>query len=147
MRLKVSFIFILLFGLGLDAPAQEIQSPTGKLSLAFRLNDKGEPTYRLSFGGRAVVRDSRLGVELKELPAMTGGFAVVKSETAERDETWQPVWGEVKEIRNRYRELGVTLQQAAAGNRRVRLGFRLCDDGLGFRYEFPEQEGLKYFIV
>ncbi|HEV2860577.1 MAG TPA: glycoside hydrolase family 97 protein [Pyrinomonadaceae bacterium] len=145
MRINLSFIFVLLFSL--NAFAQEIESPSGKLSLSFRLTDKGEPTYRLSFGGRPVVLPSRLGVELKELPALTGGFAVVNAEKAERDETWEPVWGEVKQIRNRYRELAVTLQQASADNRRVVVRFRLYDDGLGFRYEFPEQPGLKYFIV
>jgi glucan 1,4-alpha-glucosidase len=149
MRIKVLVVFSLLFILllSLTANAQEIASPSGKLSLSFRLNEAGEPTYSLSFAGRPVVLQSRLGVELKDIPALTGGFAVVKSETSEKDETWQPVWGEVKSIRNRYRELVVTLQQSSPDRRSVIVRFRLFDDGLGFRYEFPEQEKLKYFIV
>jgi hypothetical protein len=147
MRIKVSLLFVLLFCLGLSAFAQDIQSPAGKLSLSFRLTDAGEPTYRLSFGGKPVVLQSRLGVELKELPALTGGFTVVKAETSEQDETWKPVWGEVKLIRNRYRELAVTLRQPSANNRLMIVRFRLFDDGMGFRHEFPEQNTLKYFIV
>jgi hypothetical protein len=147
MRIKVSLLFVLLFCLGLNAFAQDIQSPAGKLSLSFRLTDAGEPTYRLSFGGKPVALQSRLGVELKDLPALTGGFTVVKAETSEKDESWKPVWGEVNLIRNRYRELVVTLQQPSNNNRLMIVRFRLFDDGLGFRYEFPEQNTLKYFII
>src|SRR5215207_1395431 len=145
MRLMLSVLFVCLSGPG--AVAQNIESPGGRLSLSFALTGEGEPTYRLSFAGKPVVLQSRLGVELKDLPALTKGFAVVKADTAERDETWEPVWGEVKRIRNRYRELAVTLQQASVNNRRMVVRFRLFDDGLGFRYEFPEQDGLKYFVV
>ncbi len=149
MRIKVSVVFSLLFSLlySLTASAQEVTSPSGKLSLNFRLTEAGEPTYALSFAGRPVVLPSRLGVELKDAPALTGGFAVVNSETSEKDETWEPVWGEVKSIRNRYRELALTLQQSSRDKRTLVIRFRLFDDGLGFRYEFPAQEKLKYFIV
>src|ERR1044072_7872531 len=147
MRTRVALLFVLLFCVSIQAFAQDIESPSRKLSLAFRLNDAGEPTYRLACGGKPVVLQSRLGVALKDLPALTGGFTVVKAETADKDETWQPVWGEVKQIRNRYRELVVTLQQASPNNRRLVIRFRLFDDGLGFRYEFPEHDGLKYFTV
>ena len=147
MRMKPSLLLILLFSLCLTAFGQDVESPTGRLSLSFRLTDAGEPTYRLSFGSKPVVLQSRLGVELKDAPAMTRGFTVVNAVTSEKDETWEPVWGEVRRIRDRYRELAVTLQQASANNRRIVLRFRLFDDGLGFRYEFPEQDGLKYFVV
>jgi glucan 1,4-alpha-glucosidase len=149
MSIKVSVVFSLLFSLlfSLDASAQEVTSPSGKLSLTFRLTEAGEPTYILSFAGRPVLLPSRLGVALKDAPALTGGFAVVNSETTEKDETWTPVWGEVKTIRNRYRELALTLQQTAGEKRSVVVRFRLFDDGLGFRYEFPAQERLKYFVV
>jgi hypothetical protein len=129
------------------AQAQTIKSPDGRLTLVFALTAEGEPTYQLSFGGRIVVRPSRLGVELKDQPAFTRGFAVVKTETSERDESWEPVWGEVRRIRDRHRELLVTLEQPAQKGRRMLLRFRLFDDGLGFRYEFPEQDELKYFTV
>jgi hypothetical protein len=142
-----SLLFIMLFCFNPEASAQEVASPAGRLTLSFRLTEAGEPTYRLSFAGRPVVLQSRLGVELKDAPALTGGFSIVKSESAERDETWEPVWGEVKSVRNRYRELAVTLRQASGDGRTVVVRFRLFDDGLGFRYEFPEQEKLKYFVV
>jgi hypothetical protein len=149
MRIKVSVVlsllFIPLFSLG--ASAQEVTSPSGKLSLTFRLTEAGAPTYTLSFAGRPVVLPSRLGVELKDAPGLTDGFAVVKAETSDKDETWAPVWGEVKTIRNRYRELALTLQQTSGDKRSVVVRFRLFDDGLGFRYEFPAQERLKYFVV
>lgn len=145
MRIKVSVVFILLFSL--TASAQELTSPSGKLALSFRLTEAGEPTYNLSFAGRPVLMQSRLGIELKDAPALTGGFSIVNSETSDKDETWEPVWGEVKSIRNRYRELAVTLQQTAGDKRSVIVRFRLFDDGLGFRYEFPAQDKLKYFIV
>ena len=144
-RLKVFVLLVWLFTL--SASAQTIESPAGKLSLAFALTGDGEPTYRLSFGGRPVVLQSRLGLELKDLPALTRGFSVVKADTSESDETWEPVWGEARSVRNRYRELTVTLRQASLNNRGLVLRFRLFDDGLGFRYEFPEQEGLRYFVV
>jgi glucan 1,4-alpha-glucosidase len=149
MRIKLPVLLCLLFItlFGLSASAQEITSPAGRLTLSFRLTEAGEPTYRLSFAGRPVVLPSRLGIELKEMPALTGGFAVVKADTSEKDETWEPVWGEVKSIRNRYRELALTLQQTSGDKRSVVVRFRLFDDGLGFRYEFPEQEKLKYFTV
>ena len=149
MRIKASVLFSLLFVLSFthSAGAQEVRSPSGRLSLTFGLTEAGEPTYGLTFAGRPVVLRSKLGVELRDAPALTGGFAVVKSEPSERDETWQPVWGEVRSIRNRYRELAVTLQQTSGERRTLVVRFRLFDDGLGFRYEFPEQEKLKYFTV
>ena len=145
MRKEVLILFFWLFGL--NAFAQDVQSPNGKLSLSFGLTGDGEPTYQLSFEGKAVVQKSKLGIELKDQPAFTKGFTVAKTDTSQTDETWEPVWGEVKRIRNHYRELTVTLQQAASNNRRLIIRFRLFDDGLGFRYEFPEQNDLKYFIV
>ena len=145
LRLGVMLLFICLFGPAVFG--QSIQSPNGKLSLTFGLSDEGQPTYQLSIAGRPVVQKSKLGLELKEQPAFTKGFAIVKTDTTQKDETWEPVWGEVKQIRNHYNELTVTLQQAAQKNRLMIIRFRLFNDGLGFRYEFPEQPELKYFIV
>lgn len=145
MRHLLPIIFLVLFNL--NAFAQEIQSPNGKLSLSFALSGDGEPTYQLSFAGKSVIQKSRLGIELKDGPAFTRGFTVVKADTSQKDETWEPVWGEIKQIRNNYKEVAVTLQQPSVKNRVMIVRFRLFDDGLGFRYEFPEQADLKYFIV
>ena len=146
--MRIRLLILLLCVYGLSASAQKIESPSGKLSLTFELTGEGEPAYQLSFGGRAVVKRSRLGLELKGGPSLVKGFTVMKSDTAQADETWEPVWGEVKQIRNRYRELAVTLRQAGTPDTRTLvIRFRLFDDGLGFRYEIPEQNGLRYFIV
>lgn len=129
------------------AGAQTIKSPGGKLSLTFALGAEGEPTYQLSHGSRPVIRQSRLGVELRDAPGFLKGFSVAKADESSFDETWEPVWGEVRRVRNNYRELAVTLEQAAQKGRRLVIRFRLFDDGLGFRYEFPEHAELKYFTV
>lgn len=145
MRIEILILFIALFSL--NAFGQSIQSPDGKLSLSFALTADGEPTHQLSFEGKPVFQKSKLGIELKDQPAFTKGFTIVTADTSQTDETWEPVWGEVKQIRNHYRELRVTLQQAAHKNRKMIVRFRLFNDGLGFRYEVPEQTDLKYFIV
>ena len=144
---RLKLLFLLLCLSSFNAVAQNIESPSGRLSLSFALTNNGEPTFRLSLGGKPVVLQSSLGIELKDLPALTKDFTVVSTDVSDTDETWEPVWGEVKRIRNRYRELTVTLQQASVNNRRMIIRFRLFDDGLGFRYEFPDQNGLRYFIV
>jgi len=143
---KALHVLLVLSLFALNAPAQSTQSPDGKLSLAFALTADGEPTYQLSFATRPVVQQSRLGIELKDGPALTKGFTVIKSDISQKDETWEPVWGEVRRIRNNYRELTITLNQAAAKIRMI-VRFRLFNDGLGFRYEFPEQPDLNYFTV
>ncbi len=145
MRKTVLFLFFLF--LSLNAYAQQIESPGGKLSLSIEMTPEGEPIYQLSFAGRPVILKSKLGIELKDQPGLTRGFTLLKTDTSQLDQTWEPVWGEVKRIRNHYRELTLTLQQPSVNNRKMIIRFRLFDDGLGFRYEFPEQDNLKYFIV
>ncbi|HET6893533.1 MAG TPA: glycoside hydrolase family 97 N-terminal domain-containing protein, partial [Pyrinomonadaceae bacterium] len=145
MRTAIFALIISFFSL--NTFGQSIQSPDGKLSLSFELTPNGEPTYHLSFQGKPVLQKSRLGIELNEQPSFIKGFTIVKADTSQTDETWEPVWGEVKQIRNHYRELTVTLQQPAHKNRTMIIRFRLFNDGLGFRYEFLEQTNLKYFIV
>ena len=130
-------------GLALAAgkPASELRSPDGKLLLTFSLDADKAPVYRLSFDGKPVVRDSKLGLEFKKKPGFDKGFVVDRTKTSSTDETWKPVWGEVKQIRNHYNELAVTLRQPKFGDRKMVIRFRLFDDGLGFRYEIPSSEG------
>ena len=130
MTRRIVFLILSVCLFGVNALAQNIQSPNGKLSLAFALTADGEPTYQLSFGGKSVIKNSSLGIELKDLPAFTKGFTIAKADQSESDSTWEPVWGEVKRIRNHYRELAVTLQQASVNNRTMIIRFRLFDDGL-----------------
>ena len=128
------------------AHAEEIKSPNANLALTFSLQAGGVPTYSLTYKGRAVIKPSHLGLELKEGPALTNGFAVSEAKTTAFDQTWTPVWGETKTIRNHYNELTVKLTQAVT-KRVMVLHFRVFDDGLGFRYEFPKQPELAYFVV
>ncbi len=132
--------------LGIQAAAEEIKSPNANLTLTFALQPGGVPTYRVTYKGRDVILSSKLGLELKNAPALTNGFSLTDSKTTTFDETWQPVWGEVKNIRNHYNELALTLTQAQTG-RFILVRFRVFDDGLGFRYEFPRQPNLSYFVI
>src|SRR5256886_8603537 len=132
--------------LGIHAAADEIKSPNANLTLTFTLQPGGVPTYSVTYKGRDVILSSKLGLELKNAPALTSGFAVTNSKTTTFDQTWQPVWGEVKNIRNHYNELALMLTQAQTG-RFILVRFRVFDDGLGFRYEFPRQPNLSYFVI
>ena len=145
-RMCLTAFFAILAAI-ISARAQTIHSPNRKLTLQFALSAAGEPTYQLRYGQKLVVKTSRLAVLLQDQPGFDKGFTIAKVDSSRHDDTWTPVWGEVKQIRNHYQELVVTVQQAAAKNRQLVLRFRLFDDGLGFRYEFPAQENLKYFIV
>jgi hypothetical protein len=137
------FLFLLLPVLN----AQTIQSPGNRTALTFSLTADSVPQYRLSLGKRPVVLPSRLGIQLKNSPSFLGGFTVSAVESSLVDASWEPVLGEVKTIRNKYRELKVTLRQPAVNNRKMVLTFRLYDEGVGFRYEFPQQDDLNYFTV
>lgn len=154
--------------LTMTAGAQKLQSPDGSLEMNFSLDAEGRPTYSLTYHGKDVIRPSHLGLDLKkenpdaatdfefktradaskidQKANLTSGFQITKTETATFDETWTPVWGEESSIRNHYNELCVTLTQPA-NDRFIKLRFRLFDDGLGFRYEFPAQKNLTYFII
>jgi len=125
--------------------AQSIQSPNGNIKLDFDLVD-GKAVYQLSFKNKEVVKPSRLGFEIKNQPTLMDGFRLVNTKTDSFDEYWVPVWGEENEIRNRYNELAVTINQAST-DRTLVIRFRVFDDGLGFRYEFPTQPELGHFVI
>ncbi|TRZ46087.1 glycoside hydrolase family 97 protein [Robertkochia solimangrovi] len=146
-RFKLQWILLLLFISGATLSAQTISSPDKDFQMTFSVNDKGEAWYELSFKNQPVIRPSRLGLELKNTEGMMDGFTVSDTETTSVDETWEPVLGEYKEIRDNYNELLVTLKQEKANNRIIQIRFRLFDDGLGFRYEFPQQSQLNYFVI
>lgn len=140
----------LLFVAAITAQAQVLRSPNGLVSLEFKMTTEGTPTYSLRFKDKVIVRDSRLGFELKDQPQLTSRFRILRSETSETNEVWKPVWGEVAAIRNQYRQYAITLQQKLDGStpgRQIIVRFRLFNDGIGFRYEFPEQDQLKEFSV
>lgn len=127
--------------------AQELRSPNGNLVLQFNVTATGAPQYQLAYKNKAVIKPSTLGLELKnDKKSLLNDFAIASTQTATFDETWQPVWGEVSNIRNNYNELAVTLQQKET-NRQMIIRFRLFNDGLGFRYEFPSQKNFNYFVI
>ena len=155
------FLFITIIG-----NAQELLSPDGKFKMNFSLVQNGKPAYQLIYKGKQVIKESTLGLELKSQEAILSGdaesdmkrksanpqaslfdnFTITDSVRSAFDENWTPVWGEVKTIRNHYNELAVTLDQKSM-DRKIIVRFRLFDDGLGFRYEFPQQKNLIYFVI
>ena len=138
--------FLLVLFMSSAVMAESITSPNGQLQLNFSVNSQGEPVYELFYKGKAVIKPSKLGLELKNAPGLMNGFTLADTQTSTFDETWEPVWGEVKQIRNHYNEMAVTLDQKAQ-DRNIIIRFRLFDDGLGFRYEFPLQKNLNYFVI
>ena len=128
----------------LPADALVLRSPDTQLELKFAVVD-GVPQYALSRAGEAVILPSRLGYTLIGRDDLTDGFILTGSAFDSLDETWEPVWGEESQIRNHYNELLVSLRQESGAIMDVR--FRLYDDGLGFRYEFPMENALTYFKV
>ncbi|MBG6186713.1 glycoside hydrolase family 97 protein [Flavobacterium sp. CAN_S2] len=143
------FLFTALIWLTFFNPAQsqQLKSPNGKFVMEFSLQNDGTPSYSLNYKNKAVVKPSKLGLELKnDKKSLLNDFTVVDSKATTFDENWKPVWGEVASIRNHYNELAVTLNQKET-DRQIVIRFRLFDDGLGFRYEFPSQKNLTYFVI
>ena len=126
--------------------SHSVASPDGNLKLSFSLTDEGVPTYKIDYKDIPVVKTSRLGMELNEENSLMDKFRINKVSTSSFDETWQPVWGEESNIRNHYNELFVELEKPSNG-RFMNFRFRVYDDGVGFRYEFPQQQYLPYFVV
>jgi hypothetical protein len=143
---KFILIVVLLSGF-LHTTGQELRSPDGQFSMTFSLLADGTPTYTLAYRGKILIKPSALGFELKnDKKSLLNDFVVTSTATDTHDSTWEPVWGEEKSIRNHYQELAVTLTQNQT-NRIMVIRFRLFNDGLGFRYEFPLQKSLVYFII
>ena len=155
--MKKTYIALLglLMGMASIADAQTVKSPDGNIAVTFSLTGNGVPTYEMTYKGKAVVKPSHLGLELaKDRHASKGmretslmdGFEKTGTRTTTFDETWKPVWGETATIRNHYNELEVDLSQPSS-RRNIIIRFRVYDDGMGLRYEFPQQPDLNYFII
>lgn len=138
----------LMLAMGYDALAEKLSSPSKKLEMNFDLNAAGEPTYSLKMAdGTVVTKPSRMGFEMTDSKlSFDKNFEVVKYNTSTFNETWKPVWGEVKEVRNHYNELEVQLKQKGT-DKLLTIRFRLYDEGLGFRYEFPGRKGQNFLVV
>lgn len=140
-------ITCLCFGLFSTANAQHLSSPDGKLDMTFSLQSDGTPGYSLNYKRKQIIKPSKLGLELKnDKKSLLDDFIVSDTKISSFDESWNPVWGEVKTIRNHYNELAVSLLQKGT-DRQMIIRFRLFNEGLGFRYEFPTQQHLTYFVI
>jgi len=128
------------------AAAQQQTSPDGNVVLSFSLKADGTPTYKMTYKGKPVINESTLGFTLKKDEPLTNHFKVVSDSKSTFKETWKPVWGEEKEILNHYNELLVQLKQDKT-NRLMNIRFRVYNEGIGFRYEFPTQKELTYFVI
>ena len=128
------------------AVAQQQTSPDGNVVLSFSLKADGTPTYKMTYKGKPVINESTLGFTLKKDEPLTNHFKVVSHSKSTFKETWKPVWGEEKEILNHYNELLVQLKQDKT-NRLMNIRFRVYNEGVGFRYEFPTQKELTYFVI
>ena len=126
-----------------------LTSPDGRLQLSFDLTNDGTPTYKMDYNNKPVIATSRLGLELKNQKSLLDGFKMERVSRSSFDETWQPVWGEQSSIRNHYNEMAVCLSQPDDNGhlREMIVRFRLYDDGVGFRYEWPAQDNYTYFTI
>lgn len=140
-------ITLFLMALIFQVNAQTLTSPDKHLLLEFELKENGEPSYALSYKNKPVIKSSKLGLELHGSPSLMDGFTIIEEERNSVDDAWEPIWGEQKTIRNHYNELVLTLAQEEQKGRYIRIRFRLFNDGLGFRYEFPKQQELNHFVI
>ena len=149
MKKFLTLLIVLSVSAGLmsaqDANLRKVSSPDGNLELSFNLKDGHIPVYSLDYKGKPVVGESHLGFRLQG-SGMYDWFEISKTETREIDETWNPVWGEESQIRNHCNEMTVTLRQTSS-NRFMKICFRVFDDGMGLRYEFPDQKSMAYFVI
>ena len=143
----IRFILFFLAIFGVDQLyTQTCLSPDGQKSISFSLSSDGQPQYEMKLGETTVIRTSRLGLELKNDTDLMSDFAIEDVQYESFDNTWTPVWGEESQIRNHYNEMFISLNQKTT-DRTMNIRFRVYNEGMGFRYEFPQQPNLGHFIV
>lgn len=146
-KFLILLIFVMLLaGCSTISSEMAVDSPRFKMQLIFKLKD-GVPHYALNKNGRAVITDSELGFELLEMPDLDSNFKVLDRTVHSFNETWEQPWGEAQFVENRYTELKVFLQEVEGLERKMNIIFRIFDDGLGIRYEFPDQPNLGEFRI
>ncbi|PTX44969.1 glycosyl hydrolase family 97 [Christiangramia gaetbulicola] len=143
---NLSLLAFLFLTLNLIAQ-QNISSPDGKLDISFDIDDSGKPFYKVDFNDKTVLDRSYLSFDLKDAPALDDDFQVVDFQKEEFDETWPMPWGEQLEVRNNYRQMEIYLEEKTGLKRKLKITFRAYDDGIGFKYHFPEQENLQEMII
>ncbi|WP_298302186.1 glycoside hydrolase family 97 protein [Flavobacterium sp.] len=130
----------------LSVEAQNVSSPSKTISLSFKLSSDGKPTYSVSYKTKPIVKESSLGIVIKESKSLENNFKIDSIGQKSFNETWQPVLGEQSNIKNSYNEMTVALSQPST-DKRINIIFRVFDEGIAFRYEFPKQKNLNYFII
>ena len=126
--------------------AQQVHSPSKNITLDFSLNTQGQPVYQVSYKGKTIVKPSKMGISLKDQTALTANFAITKTEQSTVDESWNPVLGEETSIKNHYNQATFQLTQKET-NRQLTIVFKVYDEGVAFRYEFPFQDRVNYFVI
>ncbi len=143
MKFYLNAIAFFLFNL---MAAQSVKSPSGGILADFKVDGFGKPYYTVSYKNKPVIIKSHMGFELKDRPALDSGFRIIRTETSSVNESWKPVMGEVAIIHDRHNELKIALEHEPSGIF-IDIVFRVFDEGVGFRYEFPKQPKLNYFII
>ena len=143
--MKFYYSFLLLFFIS-NLQSQSVQSPSKEITLNFLFSEKGKPSYNVFYKNKAVILDSKLGIFQKDGADLASHFTIENSKIATFNETWQPVLGEQKNILNHYNELTIFLTQMGT-NRKMNIIFRVFDEGIAFRYDFPKQKELNYFVI
>lgn len=145
--MKKLIVFLVgILGMSVSALAQVLTSPDGNLVMDFHLSDGDVPVYSLTYKGKEVIKESRMGFQIRPSYEFDRNFRIVETREGASDTTWEPVWGQNSEIRDNHKELFVALEQKTTGWL-LNIRFRLFDDGLGFRYEFPVQKELRHFTI
>ncbi|WP_179343564.1 glycoside hydrolase family 97 protein [Winogradskyella ursingii] len=151
--MKKSFLSICIIFLFLNSCEKEneaileIASPNAAIKVNFNLSDEGQPFYNVKFNNKTIIDTSYLGFDFIEAESLSKNFKIINTSTSEFNETWQMPWGEQIEVVNHYNELNVELEETTEAKRRLSIVFKVYDDGIGFRYEFPEQENWKEFLI
>jgi len=148
LKISTLVISILLFSCSEKKEVQvTISSPDNNVEVAFNLNENGTPTYKVSYKNEAVIKPSTLGFEIKNQPKLSQNFEITNSEISSFEETWEMPWGEQLLVENKYNQLKIELQETSALKRKLTIVFKVYNDGIGFRYEFPEQENLSEVFI
>lgn len=144
MKIKLFTLVLIMSLLGCSENNNElieVSSPESKVKVEFNINDKGQPYYSVKYNNGVVIDTSYLGFEFTNAEAIDSNLKIMTAEISSFDETWQMPWGEQIDVKNKYNQLDIKLQETTDLKRQLNVVFRVYDDGIGFRYEFPEQEG------
>jgi glucan 1,4-alpha-glucosidase len=144
---KILAGLLLALPIGLQAQTYKINSPNGQQQLVFAMDEYRQPTYSLLYKGKVVIAPSKMGFKLKDANALQQNFNIYAIDSFTVNNTWQPIWGEESEIKNNYKELRITMKQADKESRMMIITFRIFNDGVGFKYDFPSQKNLFHFIL